>query len=161
MLTPHATGGCNTLIPVIPSQIENEILIDAPVDVVWRVVTEPEEMDRWFSERAAYELRPGANGRIRMSARTTYTLEVEAVEPNRRFAFRWAHPDGAEADERNSMLVEFTFHAQGAQTRLRVVESGFDKVDWEDDAKREYFDGHDNGWPGLLVRLRDLMAGRT
>lgn len=140
------------------SRIEKEILIDAPVDVVWRVVTQPEEMDRWFSEKADFEPAIGHDGRIRMSARTTYNIHVESVEPNKRFAFRWAHPDGETAGENNSMRVEFTFHKQGEATLLRVVESGFDTVDWPDDAKREYFDGHDSGWPGLLQRARDLLA---
>ena len=146
------------MLRVIPAQIEREILIDAPVEVVWRVVTEPDQMDRWFSEKAEFDPRPGAEGRIRMSARTTYNIEVEAVEPNRRFAFRWVHPDGAKADESNSLLVEFTFHAQAGGTRLRVVESGLDTVDWSDDAKRDYFEGHTSGWPRLLSRLRDLIA---
>ena len=143
------------MIRVIPSQIEKEILIDAPVDVVWRVVTQPEQMDRWFSERAEFEPTPGAGGRIRMSARTTYNIEVEAMEPNRRFAFRWVHPDGAKADESNSMLVEFTFHPEAGSTRLRVVESGFDTVDWSDAQKAKYAERHSKGWQTILGRLRD------
>jgi len=149
------------MIRVIPTQIEKEILIDAPVDVVWRMVTEPDQMDRWLSERADFAPSPGASGSIRMSARTTYNIEVEAVEPNRRFAFRWAHRDNENADQGNSMLVEFTFHPEAGSTRLRVVESGFDTVDWSEEAKRTYFDGHTNGWPRLLNRLRELMAATT
>jgi uncharacterized protein YndB with AHSA1/START domain len=146
---------------VIAPQIEREILIDAPVDVVWRVVTQPEEMDRWLSEKADVESRPGARGTIRMSARTTYNIVIEAVEPHRRFAFRWAHPDATRPDVSNSMLVEFTFHPEAGGTRLRVVESGFDRIDWDDEAKRTYFEGHNNGWPGLLTKLRDLLVSET
>jgi len=35
---------------VIPSQIETEILIEAPIDIVWRVVTEPDQIKQWFSD---------------------------------------------------------------------------------------------------------------
>jgi uncharacterized protein YndB with AHSA1/START domain len=149
------------MILVVPDRIEKEILIDAPIDVVWRVVTQPDQMDRWFSEKADFELRSGGAGRIRMSERTTYNLEVEAVEPHRRFAFRWVHPDGAEPNERNLTLVEFTLQQEAGGTRLRIVESGFDKLDWSDEAKGEFFDGHDNGWPRFLDRLRDLLATTT
>jgi uncharacterized protein YndB with AHSA1/START domain len=146
------------IVHVTAPRIEKEILINAPVDVVWRVVTQPEEMDRWFSEKADFEPANGSDGRIRMSERTTYKIHVESVEPNQRFAFRWAHRDGQKADPSNSTLVEFTFHPQGeARTLLRVVESGFDTVNWEDNVKREFFDGHDTGWPGLLKRARDLI----
>jgi uncharacterized protein YndB with AHSA1/START domain len=145
------------MLRVIPSQIEKEILIDAPVDVVWRVVTEPDQMTRWFSERNDYELMEGAHGKIRMSARTTYNIAIEAIEPHKRFVFRWAHADGTPPDESNSMRVEFTFHPESGSTRLKVIESGFDTIDWSDEEKRSFFDGHDHGWPGLLDRLREAI----
>jgi hypothetical protein len=36
-----------------------------------------------------------------------------------------------------------------------VVESGFDQVDWSDEAKREYADDHAKGWQTILGRLRE------
>lgn len=37
---------------MIPSVIEREVLIEAPVEVVWRTVTEPGQISRWFSDAA-------------------------------------------------------------------------------------------------------------
>ena len=140
---------------MVPSQIEREILIEAPVDVVWRVVTEPDQIKQWFSDEAELDLRVGGEGRLTFNARTSFPLQVEAVEPPRRFAFRWAHPEGAGPDPENSMLVEFTLRAEAGNTRLRVVESGFDTIDWTEERKEKYAEDHSNGWQFYLGRLRD------
>jgi uncharacterized protein YndB with AHSA1/START domain len=144
---------------IIPAQIEKDILIDAPVDVVWRVITEPEQIVRWFSDEADIDLRPGGEGRLVFRGGDSYQLQIEAVEHPTRFAFRWVQPQGSVARPDNSMLVEFTLEPQGNRTRLRVVESGFDKVDWSDEDKARYAQRHSEGWERLLGRLRDF-AGR-
>ncbi|HET9411075.1 MAG TPA: SRPBCC domain-containing protein [Candidatus Dormibacteraeota bacterium] len=139
---------------MIPNAIEREIVIEAPVDVVWRVVTEPEQIKQWFAAEAEVELRVGGGGRLRFQSGQSYSLQIEAVEPPRRFAFRWVQPQGSIVRADNSMLVEFTLHPEAGGTRLRVVESGFDGIDWSDDEKMRYAEDHTRGWHTLLDRLR-------
>lgn len=141
---------------MVPNAIEREILIDAPVDVVWSVVTEPEQIRRWFADEAEIELRVGGSGQLKFRrSGDTYQLQVEAIEPPRRFAFRWVQPAGTLVREGSSLLVEFTLHQEGGGTRLRVVESGFDSLDWSEAKKQQYADNHSRGWESLLTRLRD------
>lgn len=141
---------------MIPAQIEKEILIDAPIDVVWRVITEPDQIVRWFSDEAEVDLRPGGDGRLAFKGGDSYQLQIEAVEAPRRFAFRWVQPEGGVVRPDNSTVVEFTLEPEGDRTRLRVVESGFDKVDWSDEEKSRYVERHTEGWGRLLGRLRDF-----
>ncbi|SRR6266568_9613866 len=143
---------------MIPSQIEKEILIEAPIDVVWRVVTEPAQITQWFASTAELEGRSGGEGRLAFQQGETYSLQVETFEPPHRFAYRWLHESGAKARPDNSMLVEFTLHDEAGKTRLRVVESGFDEVDWTDEAKAKYAERHTTGWELILGRLRDYAA---
>ena len=42
--------------------IEREVAIEAPVDVVWRTITEPDQITRWFADRVELELKPGGRG---------------------------------------------------------------------------------------------------
>src|SRR5262245_12441766 len=35
---------------VVPDSVQREVLIDAPVEVVWSIVTEPEHIGRWLSD---------------------------------------------------------------------------------------------------------------
>jgi uncharacterized protein YndB with AHSA1/START domain len=140
---------------VIPSQIEKEILIEAPIDVVWRAVTEPDQIKHWFSQEAEIDPKEGGEGRLSFPSGQTFYLQIEAFEPPRRFAFRWVHPEGTKAQPDNSMMVEFTLESEAGNTRLRVVESGFDQIDWADEKKAKYFDDHSGGWENILARLRD------
>ncbi|HLH69840.1 MAG TPA: SRPBCC domain-containing protein [Candidatus Dormibacteraeota bacterium] len=144
-------------------RIEREILIEAPVEVVWSVVTEPDQMSQWFAEEVHLTAEPGAEGvfvyRDKSSGTTsTVRLRVEQVRRPELFAFRWVYPDGAEPQPGNSVLVEFTLHPEGDKTRLRVVESGFDELDWSDQAKADYIQDHTSGWRRLFDKLQDHIA---
>jgi uncharacterized protein YndB with AHSA1/START domain len=135
--------------------IEREILIEAPVEVVWRVLTEPEHLQGWFSDTAALDLRSGGAGRMTFDNRPEGRLvdvqvKVESVEPPHRFAFRWDHPPGAEAGPENSLHVEFTLSSEGEGTRLKLVEAGFDRAGGE-----EKVESHRQGWATLLPKLVD------
>jgi uncharacterized protein YndB with AHSA1/START domain len=140
---------------MIPNAIEKELVIEAPLEVVWRIVTDPEQIRQWFADEAEVELRVGGNGRLRFKSGDSYQLQVEALEPPRRFAFRWVQPEGSPARADNSMLVEFTLEPAAGGTRLRVVESGFDTIDWSDAKKAKYAEDHSRGWDVLLGRLSD------
>ena len=139
---------------MVPSAIEKEVLIEAPVDVVWQIITEPAHIREWFANQAEIDLRVGGAGRLAFR-RDAYELQVEALEPPRRFAFRWVLRPGSVARGADSMLVEFTLIPEDGGTRLRLVESGFDQVDWSDEAKVRYAEDHAGGWQRILDRLRE------
>ena len=146
---------------MIPTQIEREIVIDAPIDLVWRIVTEPDQIKQWFAAEAELEPRVGGQGRFAFKEGDSFQLQVEAMEPPRRFAFRWVKPEGSLAREDDSMLVEFTLQPEAGSTRLRVVESGFDRVDWSDEKKAKYASDHSEGWQLYLGRLAEFAPRAT
>src|SRR5450755_1925426 len=132
-------------------RIEREIDIDAPIDVVWAVITEPAHITGWFTDSAELDVRPGGEGRFGWSVRATsremvVNLRVERLEPPHFFSFRWDYPDGDEPTETNAPLVEFSLESRGTSTRLRLVESGIAKLDRSDEEKETYFTEHTHGW---------------
>ena len=148
---------------MIPNAIEKEILIAAPPETVYRVITEPAQISQWFSDAAELDPRPGGEGRLTFEDRATsqrmaVRLRVEAAEPPHRFAFRWDYPDGEQPHEANAPLVEFTLAAEGAGTRLRVTESGFTALQRPEQDKVTYIDIHDKGWDVHLASLHDHVA---
>jgi uncharacterized protein YndB with AHSA1/START domain len=141
-------------------RIEREIDIDAPIDVVWAVITEPEHINGWFTDSVELDSRTGGEGRFgwrREATNSTHSvnLRIERMEPPTFFSFRWEYPDGAEPTETNAPLVEFSLEARGDSTRLRLVESGLEAIVRSDEAKETYFTEHTRGWAVIVERLRD------
>jgi uncharacterized protein YndB with AHSA1/START domain len=150
---------------MIPDTIERDILIEAPLQTVWRVVTEPGQMSNWFSDTAEIDARPGGEGVLSFTERATnqqatVRLLVETVEPPHTFAFRWAYPEGQNARDGNSLRVEFKLTAEGPNTRLRVTESGFARLEQSADEKAAYYDAHSKGWDAHLASLHDYVSGQ-
>jgi uncharacterized protein YndB with AHSA1/START domain len=138
--------------------IEREVLIDAPVDRVWELVTEAEHLGRWFGDAGAdVDLRPGGAMELRWSEHGASRGLVETVERPRLFAFRWApfkDPGGVEPSDDNSTRVEFTLSEEGDGTRLRVVESGFDALATSEEQRRRNHEGNTEGWRLELGELQ-------
>jgi uncharacterized protein YndB with AHSA1/START domain len=121
-------------------RIEREIVIDAPVAEVWKALTDPEQLKRWFSLGA--RVTPGKDGAIFLSWGPDCEGEAKIVawEPERRFAW-----------QEQAALIEWTLEARGAKTVLRLVQSGFfSGEDWEN----EWFESTDYGWGFMLLSLR-------
>ena len=61
-----------------------------PIEKVWRAVTTPEHLGRWFPSPVAIDLRPGGPMRFgTFGAEAGQTGTVESVEPPRLLAFTW------------------------------------------------------------------------
>ena len=137
--------------------IEREVLIAAPVEVVWRTVTEPDQIAQWFAERVELDVRPGGRGVLvfeRDDGETVAPLVVERVEPPTLFSFRWGHAEGEQPSPANSCLVEFTLApADDGHTRLRVSETGLEDTAWDDAKRTDYAEDHRRGWSTLTDRL--------
>jgi uncharacterized protein YndB with AHSA1/START domain len=146
---------------MVPERIEREIVIDAPVEVVWSVVTEPEHISGWFSDSADLDLRPGGRAVLHWNDFGTVQGRVERVEPPHFFSFRWAVDPGRDIDEGTSTLVEFSLRAEQDSTRLTVVETGFQGLARPEDEKQRYFDSHRRGWELELGELGKYVGRRT
>jgi uncharacterized protein YndB with AHSA1/START domain len=148
-------------VTVVPKSIEREVVIDAPVEVVWSIVTEPEHIGRWLSDAAEVDLRPGGELVLSWDQIGTASGRVERVERPHLFSFRWVTPEpGRDPSAREGYftLVEFLLHAEGEGTLLRVVESGFASVDGTEEQNADLAARHVNGWGGFLDRLSEYAS---
>jgi uncharacterized protein YndB with AHSA1/START domain len=144
---------------MVPERLEREILIEAPLEVVWSVITDPRHMSGWFGDSAEIDLRPGGRLVVVWDERDhTVHGRVETVEPPRVFSFRWFRDFGTEAGEENSTLVEFSLSAAGDSTRLTVVESGFRQLSGPEEEIQKDADGHRDGWKLELDELLEYAG---
>jgi len=143
-------------------RIETEVLIAAPVERVWELITTAEHLGRWFGDAGAeIDLRPGGTLFLRWHSNDTVHGRVEAVEPPHRFSYRWLLAGGPEAEPTpaNSTLTEFTLAAEGDGTRVAVVESGFDGLDLEATERAALLASHTTGWRSELGELATYARG--
>jgi uncharacterized protein YndB with AHSA1/START domain len=123
--------------------IEKSVVIGAPPDVVWRAITEAEELSRWFPIEA--RVTPGLGGSIWLSwgPGTEGEAPITAWEPGRRL--QWTQSRGAV-----KITVDFYIEAQGGGTVVRLVQAGFgDGPEWDDE-----FHMTDGGWSYFVQHLR-------
>ena len=135
-------------------QIEREIIIEAPVDRVWSLVTEfafglPE------GELAKHDLQEGTVFQAQYPEVGRYPLRIEKIEKARALSYRWASAfPGEEPRAGNSTLIEFTLTPTGKSTRLHVVESGFASLDARETIRNKAFDDNTSGWRKELDTLK-------
>ncbi len=116
-------------------RIEKSIVIAAPVERVWRALTDHEEFGAWFRVRldGPFALGEVSTGRITYAGyeHLKWEARVVAMEAPRLFAFTW-HPYAVDPDKDYSAdpqtRVEFRLEPSGEGTNLIVVESGFDAL---------------------------------
>jgi uncharacterized protein YndB with AHSA1/START domain len=140
--------------------VVKDAIIAAPADVVWRALTEAEELTRWFPVEARIE--PGPDGSVWLSwgGGTEGTAPITAWEPERHL--QWTEERGP-----LKLAVDFLLEARGGSTVVRLVQSGFgDGPEWDDE-----FHMTDGGWSYFMAHLkwylerhrgtpRDLIAFR-
>jgi uncharacterized protein YndB with AHSA1/START domain len=117
------------------NQIEKQIELKAPVERVWRALADFREFGSWFGVKldAPFEVGQTARGRITHPGYEHIVWEavVVSMEPERLFALTW-HPYAVDPQvdysKETPTLVEFRLEKTAAGTRLRLTETGFDKI---------------------------------
>ena len=131
--------------------VEKEIELNAPVEAVWKALTDGKELARWFPLEA--RVKPGVGGEVFLSwgEWCQGTGEIDVWEPNKRLRWLEPLPGMSEQGAPAHLAVEWTLEARGGKMILRLVNSGFSGAsDWEN----EYYDGTDYGWTFMLLSLK-------
>jgi uncharacterized protein YndB with AHSA1/START domain len=138
----------------VQDTIERHMTFELPRETVWKAITEPEQLSRWFGTGAELELRPGGEGSFSWaSLGVTTSITVEVVDPPARFAYRW-EPGGADKGGPTT-LVDFRLEEIPGGTRLVLVESGF--LQFGPESRR----GNEFGWDEELGQLRVYLLEKA
>jgi uncharacterized protein YndB with AHSA1/START domain len=104
--------------------VEREITVPVEPDEAWRLVTEPDHLERWFAPQVELDPRPGGPVRAVEDDGGERHGVVEQVEAPHRLRFVWyAPPDGAPS----SVEIEVAPDEHGS--RISVVERELVMVD--------------------------------
>ncbi len=149
--------------PAIPDRYEREEIFTAPRARVWAALTEPDQLAAWFAT-PDYPLEAGGSGTLHFrfgdGTEATNRVEVVAVEPATRFAFRWrSHGDDPAIPlaELSNTLVEITLSDAPGGTRVHVVESGFASL--PEAVRVQSLRENTQGWGEVLGNLATYLGG--
>ena len=158
-------------------RIEKQVVLSAPMDRVWRAISDSQEFGRWFGVRVDGPFVAGAAVTAtivgttvdeevaelqRPHAGAKATWQIVAVEPPRRFAYRW-HPFAVEPGPgpqdyaaEPTTLVEFTLSPTTDGVLLTIVESGFDAIPAA--RRAAAFEANSGGWAKQVELVRKYLA---
>jgi uncharacterized protein YndB with AHSA1/START domain len=144
------------LSEVTGRQHETSIQIDAPIEEVWKAITDAAAMARWFAPKMTVE--PGVGGFVLADwgPGLEWKTTIELWEPNRRLRlvetrdqYISASPV-AETFEPCRLIQDYYLESAGGKTVLRLVHSGFGSGEnWDIE-----YEGTRGGWAGCFLRMK-------
>lgn len=147
--------------------IAQSIVIDAPLERVWDAIADSTAFGTWFGAEFEGPFAAGATtaGRIVPTAidhevaaaqephrGAPFTLDVVAIEPMRRFAFRWE----AVPDSPVRTAVEILLEQVEGGIRVTMTEDGFDEL--PEEVRGTAREDNAGGWAAQTRLLAGYLA---
>ncbi|MGH9763111.1 MAG: SRPBCC family protein [Blastocatellia bacterium] len=137
----------------------HEIEINAPIEAVWKALTDSEEITRWLCDEG--KVVPGVGGTRWVcwgqgEEKMEGTKRIDVWEPGKRLLLTKI-PSGEQTAEMASkdapIVEEYTLESRGGVTVLKLVHSNIpNSPDWD-----AYFDGTNSGWRAFFLALRHYL----
>lgn len=132
-------------------RIEKIVELRAPIERVWRALTDHEEFGSWFRVQldGPFEVGRTTTGRMTYPGHedVAWVSVTEQLDHERVFAFSWppsaVDPETA-YDEDAKVRVEFRLEPIADGTRLTITESGF--LQFPDAKRLEILRSNETGW---------------
>jgi uncharacterized protein YndB with AHSA1/START domain len=155
-------------------RIEKKVLLRAPVERVWRAISDAKQFGSWFGVKFDGPFAAGKSliGRIvpttvdpevakmqEAYAGTRFEFSIDRIEPMRYFSFRW-HPyavdPAVDYSKEPTTLVAFELEEVADGTRLTITESGFDRIPLE--RRAIAFARNEQGWTAQAALIEKYLA---
>ena len=149
----------------ITDKIEKTIQLNAPLERVWRALTDHREFSKWFrvNLESPFVVGTVTRGRITYPGYEHLVMEVvvKTIEPQRLFSFTW-HPYAVDLNidysKEKPTLVEFRLEPKDGGTLLSVTESGFDAVPAV--RRDEAFRMNSGGWEEQMKNIQAYVDSK-
>ena len=129
----------------ISDPIVIEVLLDAPVEKVWKAITDKEDMKKWYFDMEAFKPEVGFTFTFlgeKDGQKFVHLCTIKEVEINKKLSHTWTY-----ADVEGETMVHFEIYSQGKQTKLRLTHEGLEKLPQTEDFAKENFM---KGWTYII-----------
>ena len=137
--------------------IEKRVWIRANAEVIFKALTDPKELARWFCDRALSDPREGGeliahwmSGKSSVKGRALFThiIKPSAIE------LLWIDDGKGEQTGQSKHTLRYEIRTKSEMTEVFMRDQGDSSSD-EDD-----FDTLDQGWNTVLLELKDFCERR-
>ena len=140
-------------------RIEKSIELNAPIERVWRALTDHREFGEWFRVKLDGPFAPGemSHGHITHPGyeHVVWEAKVVAMDQPRLFSFTW-HPYAVDPKVDYSgeppTLVEFHLEPTAAGTHLVIIETGFEALPRH--RRADALRMNDSGWADQAKNIK-------
>ena len=141
------------------SRIDRAVEIKAPIERVWRALTDAAEISRWFEVTIEGEFAQGRDVWMKSKhpdyAGMRFRVRVTEMTPPTRLVWRW-HPGAVDPNVDYSRepetTVTFSLEPAAGGTRLTVAETGFDEISL--DRRARVFADNTQGWQDVIAAIQ-------
>ncbi|MBA2499381.1 MAG: SRPBCC domain-containing protein [Chitinophagaceae bacterium] len=123
------------------------VVLNAPVDQVWKAITDKNEMKNWYFDLPEFEPKVGAKFQFygeNEGRRFLHLCEVKEVVEYEKISYTWMY-EGQNIET----LVSFELFPEGAQTRVKLTHTGLEKLPQDRDFAKSNFD---KGWTEIIQK---------
>ena len=136
--------------------IEKKLTVNAPVNKVWKALTDPAELQKWMMMSTNFEPKAGKDFTFKSDPTEewdgVFKCSVKEVIENKKLSYIW---DTSFINAET--LVEFELTENGDKTEVSLVHSGWDKMAANQEVTKK---SHSEGWDLRFgQKLKELVKG--
>lgn len=158
-------------------RIEKKIVLKAPLDRVWRAISDSNEFGAWFGVAFDGPFVQGTRLKGKIVPTTVdaevaelqkphegkaFEITIDRIERMRRLSFRW-HPfaidPSVDYSKEPTTLVSFELEEVSGGTQLTIIESGFDRIPLA--RRAEAFKANEGGWEKQTQLIAKYLAAQS
>lgn len=123
-----------------------ERLFDAPIQKVWKAITDKDQMKQWYFDLAEFKSEAGFEFQFvagKDEKKYLHLCKITKVIPGKKLTYSWRY-DGYEGNS----FVTFEIFAEGDKTRLKLTHEGLESFPKSNpDLAKENFA---EGWTSII-----------
>jgi uncharacterized protein YndB with AHSA1/START domain len=125
-----------------------EKVINAPVNRVWKAITDKSQMKQWYFDIAAFEPKKGFEFQFEAGAKDqrkfTHLCKILDVVENKKLEHTWSYKG-----EEGMSVVTWELTDMGGKTKVKLTHTGLETFPQNEDFKRSNFEG---GWNSIVTK---------
>lgn len=119
---------------------------NAPVEKVWKAITDKNEMKQWYFDLAEFKLEKGFEFTFDAGDKGNlyrHICKITEIIPNKKLSYSWRYKD-----YQGDSHVSFELFSEGDQTRLKLTHEGLETFPQNNPSfAKESFAA---GWTGII-----------